>query len=341
VAALSDTPLTLTDVSILRILRFLRLLRLSRMARLVRLMPELVCMLRAIVQAVRSVAYTLLLLAAVIYVFSILLKQLSADTPIGKQYFPTVAESMYTLLIYGTLLDSVSDVLNDLRRESTVVALVFSVVVFLAALTMMNMLVGVLCEVMSSVASTEREQIAVSFVKDKVQALLTDLDCNSDGCITRREFESILHQNRATAALKEVGVDPVALVDFAELIFQSDQCGKEFEKTLGFHEFMDLVLQLRGSKGATVRDVVDLRKFIQADSNCVNLRLARLEERLKRVANLLDLDYAFVSAQPSVVPTPAMPSARTSVSRGSRRPSLQPPGGSSAPNLLLPSPATV
>jgi len=244
-------------------------------------------MLRGMVQAVRSVAYTLGLLMSIIYVFSILLKQLSAGSVVGEAYFPSVAESVYTLLLHGTLLDGVGDVLNDLRTETPLVALVFSLVVFLAALTMMNMLVGVLCEVMSSVAATEREQIAVAFVKERVQTILKDLDSNNDGRITKREFESILHNERATRALKEAGIDPVALVDFAELIFQSDACGKEFEKTLNFHDFMDLALQLRGSKGATVRDVVDLRKVIQADSSCLNLRLARLEERLKRVAGFL------------------------------------------------------
>merc|ERR1719183_759108 len=55
--------------------------------------------------------------------------------------------------------------------------------------------------------------------------------------------------------IQEIGVDVVGLVDFADFIFKD---GVE----LSFPEFMEIVLQLRGSNMSTVRDVVDLRKFM-------------------------------------------------------------------------------
>merc|ERR1712242_192567 len=48
------------------------------------------------------------------------------------------------------------------------------------------------------------------------------------------------------------------------------------EKELSFGEFMDMILQLRGSNTATVKDVVDLRKLI-------NLSNTRTEEKLERI----------------------------------------------------------
>ena len=44
-------------------------------------------------------------------------------------------------------------------------------------------------------------------------------------------------------------MDVVGLVDFADDIFKD-------EIELSFHDFMDLVLQLRSSNNATVRDVI-------------------------------------------------------------------------------------
>merc|ERR1711920_807805 len=56
----------------------------------------------------------------------------------------------------------------------------------------------------------------------------------------------------------------IGLVDFADFIFDGDGCGaEEDEPELDFPKFMDVVLQLRGSNNATVKDVVDLRKFVQ------------------------------------------------------------------------------
>jgi len=71
----------------------------------------------------------------------------------------------------------------------------------------------------------------------------------------------ILENGDAVRCLQDVGVDVVGLVDFADFIFEADGVAEEAE--LEFHEFMNVVLQLRGSNTATVKDIVDLRKFVQ------------------------------------------------------------------------------
>lgn len=52
--------------------------------------------------------------------------------------------------------------LSDL---SFIFVFVFYIFILLAALTVMNMLIGVLCEVVSAVAATEKESITVQYVK--------------------------------------------------------------------------------------------------------------------------------------------------------------------------------
>jgi len=52
-----------------------------------------------------------------------------------------------------------------------------------------------------------------------------------------------------------MGVDVFGLVDLTDFIFRDGHA-------LDFGEFMELVMQLRGSNQATVKDIVDLRKFI-------------------------------------------------------------------------------
>merc|ERR1719359_75804 len=52
------------------------------------------------------------------------------------------------------------------------------------------------------------------------------------------------------------------MVDMAETFFATDDL--DFDKELSFSEFMDAVIQLRGSNFATVKDLVNVRNFLSA-----------------------------------------------------------------------------
>merc|ERR1719162_723007 len=106
------------------------------------------------------------------YVFGILLKQLLSETLMGDSHFSTVPLAMHTLILDGTFLDSLGTVVKGLGDEGLFYAFVFYIFVLLSALTVMNMLIGVLCEVVSAVASTEKEELTVAFVKEKLQQVM-------------------------------------------------------------------------------------------------------------------------------------------------------------------------
>jgi len=271
----------LGNASILRMARLLRLSRMARMARLFRAMPELLILIKGMVAATRSVLFTLCLLAIILYVFGIAFRQLVGETvrnADGELYFGSVFTAMHTLLLDGTLMDGTGSVVKALARESFAYVAMFYLFILLAALTVMNMLIGVLCEVVSAVASTEKEQLTVNWVKSQVQTVLKEggLDKDNDGAISKEEFSKILEFPVACRALEEVGVDVMNLVDNIDFIFADDTDEDEpKERQLKFGEFIELVLSLRGCNTATVKDIVDLRKFISASHH-------RLREELRR-----------------------------------------------------------
>merc|ERR1719269_451387 len=96
----------------------LRLLRLSRLLRMLRSLPELMILVKAMVTAMKSVFYVMVLLVIATYVFAIACTQLSVDTEMGKTYFFNVLLSMYSLIVYATLLDNLADFCNAVRAES-------------------------------------------------------------------------------------------------------------------------------------------------------------------------------------------------------------------------------
>merc|ERR1712061_911116 len=120
------------------------------------------------------------------------------------------------------------------------------------------MLVGILVEVVQVVSAVEGERSRLETVKFKIHEILdmNGVDTNGDCMVSRPEFIAMLMNDVATRALIDIGVDVVALVDYVDDIFP------EGRTSLSFGDFMDVVLQLRGSNGATVKDIVDLRKHL-------------------------------------------------------------------------------
>jgi len=276
----------LGNASILRMARLLRLSRMARMARLFRAMPELLILIKGMVAAMRSVLFTLCLLAIITYVFGIAFVQVVGKEVTNPEdnetYFGTVGQAMHTLLLDGALMDGTGVLIKALADASWVYAVMMYSFILLAALTVMNMLIGVLCEVVSAVAATERETLTVSFVKDKLKQVMRDggMDANGDGKISKAEFSQLLEYPEACRVLKEVGVDVINLVDNIDFIFPEDEDleGRIIERELTFGHFLELVLMLRGTNNATVKDIVDLRKFIKTSHEKLNkeVRMHRL-----------------------------------------------------------------
>merc|ERR1740117_39752 len=90
---------------------------------------------------------------------------------IGQKYFQTVLEAMSSLLNYGTLPDH-AEFITTVAGGSPGLAILTIVFTFLAPLTVMGMLAGVLVEVISVVSSVEKEIMVVEFVGEQLHELL-------------------------------------------------------------------------------------------------------------------------------------------------------------------------
>jgi len=279
----------LGSASILKLVRLLRLSRMARMARLLRAMPELMVLIKGMVVAMRSVFFTLCLLACLMYIFGIALVQLLKDTDVGDNSFAKVPAAMNTLLLQGILPDQ-AEVIDSVAEEGWVFKCIILLYVVVAGLCVMNMLVGVLCEVVCVVSAVEKESLLLTYVRTQLQNMLqtSGIDADGDSKINKQEFGKLLELPEACRAIQEVGVDVVGLMDFTDFIFKD---GKE----LSFPDFMDMVLQLRGTNVATVKDIVDLRKLLISELERAN------DENSKIISEAL---RAFSAMGAGAMPTP-------------------------------------
>lgn len=152
----------LPNIGILCMARLLRLTCMARMARLLRSCPELFVLLKGMAVAVWSVFFILVLLFVGLYVFGIAFVQLLSGEELGMLYFFDVLLAMHNLWLYGALLEDQITMSNKICSNSLGCCLLFDLFMLFVALTVMNMFVGVLCEVVSAVASSEKEEMTLT-----------------------------------------------------------------------------------------------------------------------------------------------------------------------------------
>merc|ERR1712139_744459 len=107
----------------------------------------------------------------------------------------------------GTFMDSMGSTLMKMRDEKKYsMVCVFMVFMLLSAVTVMNMLIGVLCEVVSAVGQAEKENAAVDLVKHTVLLMLMHLDADASGEISKSELQQVLEDPDALRVLTELQV---------------------------------------------------------------------------------------------------------------------------------------
>jgi len=172
---------------------------------------------------------------------------------------------MYTLLIEAIFPEQ-GALLIQLGNADVMYGIMGFCFTIAATLTIINMLIGILCEVSWRTAKVEQEKINFDFVRSTLENIVEGeegIDENSDGLISQQEFLSIIRNKAALKALKQVGVDVEALINAAPFIFEElDEDGDTVELRLTFDEFIEAVIEHRETKYATVRDITGLRRFI-------------------------------------------------------------------------------
>merc|ERR1711920_210102 len=137
------------------------------------------------------------------------------------------------------------------------------------------MLIGVLVDVMGAIAVTEREIITVSVVASELREALTYHRIDLTKPLTKTEFQNLLATSEVITILTNVGCDVMALVDSSDLIYDDIDkvgCGMSFEN------FVDTVLNMRGTNTAHVRDITQwfrvIKVLVHESTRVVSKKLA-------------------------------------------------------------------
>lgn len=245
-------------------LRLLRLLRLTRMARLIRVLPELVTMTRGMKMASRAVCSSLVMVAIMVYTFAIVMNMALKDedainTALAPRDFMTIPRSMWTLLMDVTLMDNTGDVLSKLlfvsKPNCVTACCCFLFFILLSAITVMNMLIGVLCEVVSKVAQAEKDDAAVRVAKETILIDIKKFD-NGDGLITKSELGHVFADPQSWKVLKGLNIDRLFFLELQQMLFPEE------DSSVPIKVIMELLLMCRGDLPVTVQHMASAQALL-------------------------------------------------------------------------------
>eukprot|EP00927_Polykrikos_kofoidii_P050253 TRINITY_DN44173_c0_g1_i1.p1 TRINITY_DN44173_c0_g1~~TRINITY_DN44173_c0_g1_i1.p1 ORF type:complete len:527 (-),score=97.52 TRINITY_DN44173_c0_g1_i1:68-1648(-) len=254
-------------------LHLLRLLRLSRLARIMRSVPELTTIVKGIIDATRSVGTVLLFLILLCYVWAIVFTGTYKDSNLELEfYFGSIGMSMFTFFCNGTLLDDLSELITMLREDSLLMLALFIAFILLAAFTILNMLIGILCDVTSQTKIQETQRKRFDSVKAAFKEAFEQINMDWNGTLSETKFELMCSPGASTQRLlkTELGIGFDSFDELKKLLF-TDSLGP---RELSFDEFLQLIIRLRPDEEATPLDV---QQFSQA-----------LRDQDRRVQNLVD-----------------------------------------------------
>jgi len=232
------------------------------------LSPEMMILVKGLCAATRPVFFTLVLLVMTLFLFGVLCEQASQETVVGQTYFQSLAGSMQTLLVHGVLLNHVEEVGNAIYQESLFLAVLFVGFVW-SAITLIVIALSATCEVVSAVAAVEKESMVVGHVRNTLGDALSEL--SGDGKISKDHVGQVLQNPDVCRTLQEAGIDVIGFVDALDHMFSTSD-------SVSFSEFLELLLQLRGSNSATVKDAFDLRRSVE-------VRMDRIEKMIQALAD--------------------------------------------------------
>jgi uncharacterized membrane protein YjfL (UPF0719 family) len=219
-------------------------------------------LLKGIGVASRTVTVFCILWVIIVYVFAVVFRQLTEDHSYKHltHNFRSVPESMNTLLLDG-ILPMHSSLVNDVGAANWTFWPIMISFIVIVSLILFNMLIGVMVDVTQVISEQQKEGLTATIVATNLREIMADLNKNPDAPFTKFEFQKFVIEPEVMSVLFEHGVDIIALLEGSEIIFEDmEKQGEVFD----FPKLIDIVLDMRGTNPATVKDVNETLRVIKS-----------------------------------------------------------------------------
>jgi len=205
------------NMSHLRVLRFLRLLRVLRLLRLMHFIGKLNMIIGSVSKSLRSLCWTGLLLAMMMYIVGIIFTQVTVGYKLGMYADPSDVGMARLSMHWGSLSRSILSLYESIlggidwddlatplsEHVSPLMAVLFCLYIGFALLAVMNVITG--CFVESSMKQTEVEK-ELDFMR-VAHDFFNSCDEDGSGTISFREFTEQIETPGFKGYCESLGID--------------------------------------------------------------------------------------------------------------------------------------
>lgn len=292
----ANVSLSASFFSIFRMLRLGRLLRLTRLTKLARSIPELLIIMKGLAYASRSVGMFFVLWLTIIYVFAIVFQQVTESSPVGMELFKTIPEAMNTLLLTG-VFGSQAETMHRITKGNPAAWPLIVFFMALVSLTIMYMLIGVMNDSISVVASTEKNKIEVTWIVSQLRDEVERLGYKEEDMqLTGSDLQTLSLEPGIIKIMQEAGVDVVVFADVLDMVVEETAHSGQAHMT--FEDFVSLVLNTRGQNPATVKDTKEqikvtklvIKRSMEELQGFLNKKFKKLQAEITALADDEDED---------------------------------------------------
>jgi len=184
------------------------------------------------------------------------------------------------LFIMGTILDDITACTNTIRASGPnwmPMLFFFIVFVLLSSFTMLNMLIGILCEVVVATGEGERNRSSQESVREAIVDLFQSIDKDSSGEISKDEFMSMRNNDRVMKALKELEIKAKHFEMYAALLFkQEEESGAS--PTFDFEKTINLIMRLRPGTKVSALDFASFQMTVYRNHDNLKKHISGIEK---------------------------------------------------------------
>lgn len=258
----------------------------------------------------------------------------SEEDPTAVELFGSLGDSMMTLFTRGMLADNLAQTLQAIKdRGGDIVCedplnpspiddngdpncvrsggsyfLLWAFILFMiiSAFCLLNMLIGVLCEVIQDSAEKENESMQIQELKTNMAQAFNLIDTSKDGLITPSEWKKMKMEKTVRASMASLGVeeqhmeerldqmqeslfgsledpDEMEEVDKIQRIQSSSSASDASRHGLTFEQFISKVVEIRPDTPASALDIEILRVRVEREEKMFNARIDFIEQALANV----------------------------------------------------------
>jgi len=218
--------------------------------------------------------------------------------PKAQDLFATMGDSFMTLFTRGVLADNLDETVDAILAESLILMWMFFIFLIITFATLLNMLIGVVCEVISDAAASEDEIATVSSLKETIEDAFDEIDTNDDGLVCPREWAKIKDNQHVRKSFSNIGIEDERMEErlkqMEEMIFdfQLDESGEMTRQVsepagacgrsgLKVQELISKVVSIRPDQGASALDLELVKAQTQKDHKYFKKTLAMIEGKAK------------------------------------------------------------